>query len=293
MLKRRLKIFLCLFFLFFLAENQLKAQDDIKPIIDSIDNLINDTNKVIAYNDLIWKICNYDSLNSANLAQKSIALATELNYTKGIATAQKNLAAYYYYKAYYPEALDLYEKSLSNYEIAKDKKGIAISYRNIGNIHYQIGNSNVAIQFYFKSLKIREEIKDTIGMGNTYSAIGGVYQNIDDYHDSSLVYFKRALDIFLTANDYYNVASTYLNISIAYHNFFNDINFLTKKKDSTNLDSSIYYSKKCIKISEEIQVLRFAASAYEVSGMCFIELNEMDSAYFYLNKSGSFMKNCW
>ncbi|MBN2891969.1 MAG: tetratricopeptide repeat protein [Bacteroidales bacterium] len=264
-----------------------QTDEEIKFMVDSINKLPNDTNKVIAYNDLIWQISYFDSTNSVFCADKSIELATKLEYWTGVATAQKNLAAYYYYNAAYQEALDLYEKSLENYQKAKNKKGEAIAYRNLGNVHSQIGNWETSLSLYLESLKLRVEIGDTLGKAKTYSAIGLLFSSMQNNEDSSFVYFNRALEIFIEVDDKYNIASTYLYISSVY--YFLSSKKLSVEKDTLNSiilrDSAVFYSRKCINVSSEIGIIRLEATAYETIGSCFLDEEKYDSAYFYLNKS--------
>jgi len=256
-----------------------EENDDVRKYIDSLLTLPNDTNKVIALNDYLWKINQFDSLNSIYCAKISIAISRRIGYTYGLATAQKNLAAYYYNVGAYDEALDLYEKSLDNYLKINNKKGIAISYRNIGNINSQNGNWKLSLDYYFKSLEIREELKDTIGIAIIYNAIGLLYTNVNDNEDSALLYFSRASHIFKVINDEYNLASTYLNFSSIYYSIVKN-NF-----DQDLLDSCIIYAKKSIKLSSKINEYKLEASAYEILGECKLLFNEYDSAFYFYKKS--------
>ena len=57
-----------------------------------------DTNKVNALNDIVWKIKTNDAETAKNLAEQSITLAKKLEYKKGSAYANKNLGVVYYYQ---------------------------------------------------------------------------------------------------------------------------------------------------------------------------------------------------
>ena len=274
--------------LFLLISHNVYSQTDeeVTFYIDSISRLPEDTNKVDAYNDLIWQIKYFDSTNSVFCAEKSIELATKLEYWKGVGTAQKNLAAYYYYSANYPEALELYEKSLTNFEKAEYEKGIAISYKNIGNTYSQVGSWQTALSYYFKSLKLRDKIGDTIGKATTLNSIGVLYSSVKGNEDSALVYFERALKIFIEVEDYYNIAYAYLSFSTVYFNLSSERKDI--QKDSiyySQIDSSIYYSKKCTEVSSKIGILRLEAAAYETTGSCYLDIEENDSAFSYISKS--------
>ncbi len=283
--------------LFLLLNLGIFAQDEINRKIDSLLNLPDDTTKVIELNKILWKLT-YDSAACNDLAQKSIEIAEKLGYTKGVATAQKNLAAYYFYAGDYSKALELYQQSLKKYEEIGYKKGIAIDYRNIGNIHYQLGNNDIALDKYIKSLKIREELKDTLGVAKIYVAIGQLFAAVPEYQDSSAIYFKKALKIFNEKQDIGNIALTYLNLANFYYQSLFDIGE-KYKQDSINgknaeidssllqnlKDSAIFYVKKTIDIAKEYQITRLEATAYEIKSQIFSINDQFDSVEYYLKKS--------
>ncbi|MEA3450561.1 MAG: tetratricopeptide repeat protein, partial [Bacteroidota bacterium] len=276
------KILASFLFVFLLSNISIAQQAD-NPIsiqIDSLFQLTDDTNKVNAINDFWWK--NRRKIDSANyfqIAEKNIKTAEKLNFLKGLGTAQKILATYYYYEANYDKALELYQKSFKNYDSCNYKKGIAIDYRNIGNVYSQLGATKEAIKNYFKSLKLRDEINDTVGMANIYIAIGSIYINTEDYKDSAIVYFNRALETFKKTNSIFSIASTYLRIS----NFYYDK--LLNKNDTISFNLVIKYANKSLELSKEYNIQRLMGTAYEIKGESFRKINMQDSAYLYLKKS--------
>ncbi len=277
-------IYLSLILIFF-GNTNLSAQtdDDIRFLIDSISSLPDDTNKVIDYNDLLWQVSSFDSVFSAEIAQKSINLSKKLGYYKGLATAQKNWGKYYYYTADYKTAKTLYEQSLNNFDTADYKKGIAIAYRNLGNIFNQIGNSDQALNNYLKSLALREEIKDTVGVATMYSSIGVLYSslnNFENYEDSIYSYFSKALNTFILLDNQKKIASTYLNFGYLFSQLYD------KKNIPKYLDSAVIYSKKSLEISIPNNYKRYIALSYEILGKSFDNTQDMrDSALYYYKKS--------
>ena len=264
----------------------LKAQQpDISYYTDSISSLPDDTNKVIAFNDLLWQVSSFDSANSVIIAQKSIEVAENIEYYKGIGTAYKNLAKFYYYRADYQEAMRLYKLSLENYELAEYKKGIAISYRNLGNIYNQIGNWEQALNYFFQSLTLREEIKDSSGVATMYNAIGLLYSSVANYEDSAYVYFNRALETFQLLDNQAKIASSYLNIGYFYYQHYNSMQKNNIDIANSYIDSSIIYCKQSLKISTIIGITRYEALAYEILGENYFLKEKPDTAKYYLFKS--------
>lgn len=265
---KKLYIILAIFFLFEVSE----AQN-----LDSLLSLPDSQKKIDELNKYLWEQ-KYDSVLCHDLAKKIIEISQRINYLSGIATAKKNLAAFYYYRGLYDKALQLYNESLEYYKKANDLKGEAIAYRNIGNVQSQIGNWKAAIEYYIKSLKIREEIKDSIGIALTLNSIGLIYSNFSDYHDSAIVYFSRAQKIFEKQKDYPNLISTYISLCSIFFIF-------STTKHNKYLDSIYYYSKKAYKLSQEIGDIRQQASAAEIIGMFFLSKKQNDSTLFYLQES--------
>ncbi len=279
---RRKKLSIYLFFILIFSNiiSYSQPKRTIENQIQALFALKDDSDKVDSLNSFLWKINSYDSTNTFLVAQKSIALSKKLNYLKGLATAQKNLAAYYYYKADYPKALKLYQKSLKNFDSCQYKKGIAIDYRNIGNVYAQLGTTKEALKNFFKSLELREEIHDTLGIAKTYSAIGNLYTNTEAYKDSAIVYFNRALKIFEKTNSIFNITSTYINISNFYYN-----KYYNKPKDSLSYLKILQYTNASLKLSKKYNLLRFEGIAYEILGETYRIKSNNDSTYYYLSKS--------
>ena len=281
-----MKIFriLTVAFLFIIISSNFSfAQNNNDPIqaqIDSLFELKDDTNKVNSINAIWWKNRNkIDSANYFQIAEKNIEIAKNLIFLKGLGTAQKILATYYYYKADYDKALELYKESFKNYDSCNYKKGVAIDYKNIGNIYSQLGATKEALKNYFKSLQLRDEIHDTIGKANLYIAIGSIYVNTNDYKDSAIVYFNRALETFKETNSIYYIASTYLRISNFYYNLY------LSSKDTANFKFAINYSQKSLEISKKYNISSYIGTAYEIIGESYRTINNTDSAYYYLKKS--------
>ncbi len=273
---------------------QVFAQTDAtNKLIDSLLSLPDDTTKIEQLNKILWQSIN-DSAICNSLAYKIIDIAEKINYPKGVAIAQKNLAAYYFYSGDYSKALELYQESLKIFEEINYKEGIAKNYRNIGNIHYQLGNNKIALEKFYKSLAIREELKDTIGIAKTYNAIGQLFAAVPEYFDSSAVYFYKALKIFEQKQDIFNIAITYINLANYYYQRYYE---LQEKKlidsfakiDTNRLnqleDTAFDYVQKSIQISKQYSIDRLTATAYEIKSQIFSVKGQFDSVEYYLMKS--------
>ena len=261
----------------FLLTDTYAQNNDTKIKIDSIQKLKDDTNKVIAYNDLIWEI-KFDTINALQVGETSIILGEKLKYNKGLGFATKNIAAVYYYQGNYDKALEYYIKSLEYFEKSGFKIGIGKGNHNLGNIYYQKGNWKQALEFYLTTLSIYEEIDNQHGKALIYNSIGLIYANNDQLADSSIAYYQKALDIFLTLDNQYDIATSYLYMGDYYYrNSF--------KEDSTNVDIAIDYLEKCRGISIDNEFPRFEATTDELLGKIYLQKGKTEKAYEYFSKS--------
>ena len=277
LMKNFLKYFSLITLLVSLLNTNVFAQDDNNTIflLDSIQKLPDDTSKVIAYNDLIWKIKYTDILNAFQIGEQSIQLAKKLKYKKGLGYANKNIGAVYYYQGDYEKAIELYLKSLEYFNESKFKIGIAKSNHNLGNIYYQRGNWKQALEYYLTTLSIYEEINNEHGKALIYNSIGLVYANNEQLVDSSIAYYKKSLKIFLRLENKYDIATSYFYIGDYYYYCYKE------KNDSSAANIAIDYLNRCREISQKNNFLRFEAYTDELLGHIFIKEEKYEQSYEY------------
>jgi len=251
--------------------------DSIKTVFESMPD---DTTKVNELNDFVWKIKLSRFDDAVNFGTISYNIAKELNYTKGIAFATKNLGAVYYYSSDYGKASEFYSESYEAFKKIEDKKGIAIALRNIGNVHSQISNWEKALDYYLQSLTIREEIGDKKGVAAVNDAIGLVYSSYkkNDFV-TPLEYHNKALKINLELGDQYGISTSYLYLGNIY-----SAKYLIDSLELT-ADTAINYLNKSREISEEINNIRFLTSIDDILGQIYLTQKKYDKAYYYFNNS--------
>ncbi len=169
---------------------------------------------------------------------RSLTLAEQLNYNKGIANAYNSIGVINDVLSNYPNAIAYYKKSLKIREDIGDKGGIAATYSNIGIIRRKQGDLPEALKNHFKALKIREDIGDKMGIASSYNNIGIILKSQRKYEEA-LSNYQNALKIQQEILDKKNMALTYNNIGIVY-----------KILDSNDIALKIYLAS--LKISEEL-----------------------------------------
>ncbi len=253
---------------------------NIDSVKTAFETKTNDTTKVNELNDFVWKIKLSHFEDAVEFGEKGYNLAKELDYTKGIAYATKNLGAVYYYRADYGKAIKYYNESLEAFKKAEDRKGIAIALRNIGNVHSQISNYKKALDYYLKSLTIREEIGDKKGVAAVNDAIGSVYASYKpDEFKTPLEYHKKALKINKELANKYGISTSYLYLgSIYYRKFLSDTIQATA-------DTAINYLNKSREICEKINNIRGLTSIDDILGQIYLTQGKYEKALYYFNNS--------
>ncbi len=280
--QKRFKFTLFLSIILFFVQTNIYGQkntlqDSLK---QAIDQMPDDTLKVNQINDFVWKIKISNYNDAVKYGKKSLTLAENLGYTKGIAYATKNLGAVYFYRADYEEAYKYYQKSLNAFKKTGDKKGIAIALRNLGNVFYQISDWKQALDNYFKSLSIREEIGDKKGVAAVNDAIGLVYASYrpDDFKTPA-EYHNKALKINKELKNEYGISTSYLYLGRLYYGKF------SLQKEQSAADTAVMYLNKCRDISEKIGNIRYLTTIDDILGQIYLTSEKYDSAYSYFSES--------
>lgn len=120
-----MKFTLSIFFLFtsLIFTAQERVIDSLKRISFSLPADTNHVNTLNQLTDKIWQTGNYDS--AIIYARKSIDLAQQLNFKRGLATAYVNTSLIFWKQGDYPKALEQDFKALKINEEINYKKGIA------------------------------------------------------------------------------------------------------------------------------------------------------------------------
>lgn len=222
-------VVICLLF-----QNTARSQSIVDSLLRVINTTPYDTVKIDCYNDLIFEYYGADNAQAIKYAKKSIALAEQADYNKGLANAHRYLGNVYEVMADYPKALhhaqisleiaheigfkpaeaaslsnmgSIYER-LNDYKKALEyqkkslalcielehKEGTAMVYGNMGNIYTSIGALTQAIEYYEKCLAMNEELNNAFGIGLSLGNLGNIYLKKREY-EKAIDYHERSLVI--------------------------------------------------------------------------------------------------
>lgn len=254
----------CLFFVVFFAVCQLSlAQNSTS---DSLKNELkiaeSDSQRVNILNEISYNLFQTNPDEAISYGEQAKELATEINFQKGLAYANKNIGLGYYMQGDYIQVLANWEKSLEAFEAMGDKVGVANINSNIGAVYFNFGDDALALEYYLKSLKSSEELQDEFRIYSALVNIGTLYLNKEETHDKALEYFQKALPYLTHVNDKSSEGNLYTNLGELY-------------MEQTEYDTAIYYLDKALAAFEGTA---FYPHSLSVKGKVFLNKGETGQA---------------
>lgn len=170
-----------------------KSVEELKGLVAEQSN---DSTKVNTLLDIASQLYGSQPDSSIVYSRKAIALATEINFKKGLAYAHKNMGLGYYMKGEFLDVLRHWEMSLSIFEEINDENRISNLLSNLGAVYQTKGDDPRALDYFIRSAKIAEKIQDTTRLGTVYLNMGSVYSNEETTYDDALESFNKSKTIF-------------------------------------------------------------------------------------------------
>ncbi|MBL4655391.1 MAG: tetratricopeptide repeat protein, partial [Bacteroidia bacterium] len=187
--------------------------------IDSLKNQLqknlHDTIRINLLDTLGWELRFNNSEDALKYINDGLALATKINYKKGIARLQRTLGSLCCDKGDYIEAISHYSQSLKINQELNDIKGKSTLLGNIGIVYGEQGDYPNALKYYFEALEIDRELGNKNGIAMHLGNIGTVYSEQRDYPNAQKYYFE-ALEIDKELGSKPGIAIRLGNIGIVY-----------------------------------------------------------------------------
>lgn len=270
-MKKFLLAFLIHIIFFHNNPSPILAQSLIDSLKSELYRAKEDTNKVWLYKVLSIEMAKTDVDTAIKYGKQGLELAQRISFKKGIASHHNNIGIWYKRKGFYEEAFEHFNNSLRIKEKLNDKKGMASTLNNIGNIFDDLGEFRDALEHYDRSLEIYEELKDTLRIAIVTLNIGTVYHRQKKYGEA-LINYQKSLEIFQVTNDLRRITTIHLN--------YGDISM-----QQGNLEEAKDLFFNSLEISKKITDKERVIKAYNSIGSVFIEMQEYDSANFYLHQA--------
>lgn len=187
---------------------------------DSLEKLLNtelaDSARVMALNELGWKLMYQDPDTSVILGLQALSLSKKAKDSINTAHSLSNLGVYHWVKSEYKTGLAYLEKALEIRMKLKDKQGAARVHNNMGMIYRYLSNYPKAFDHYFESLSISTQLENKQEMAKCYNNIGIAYEFQSDY-EQALENYLKSLEIEEYRDNKEGMASSYSNIGNIYY----------------------------------------------------------------------------
>lgn len=166
---------------------------------NNVDSLITELDKSTGEEkvDILLNIGKYYCQNETKKAivycNQALTLSNKLSYVHGKYAAYNTLAISYERLFDYEKSLKNYQKALALADQVRKKNSRARIYNNIGNTYDLLEEQNKAIKHYHMGLNTLDTTELQLQVMLNLN-MGAAYGDINQY-DSTMFYFKRALDI--------------------------------------------------------------------------------------------------
>jgi len=186
----------CLLFIMFVslvsAQPLIGTTKSAQSIIDSLKKELAlsklDTNRVSILSALSIQYLPSDHKLATKYAVEGLALARMLRFRKGEADCLRRSGIVIFQEGNYPEALDIFQRSLAISENINYLYGIGAALGHIGNVYYEQGDYVQARSYYFRRLKITEMNHDSFEQAMALGGIGRSYIQQNYLDSASRVY---------------------------------------------------------------------------------------------------------
>jgi signal transduction histidine kinase len=178
------------------------------------------------------------------------------------------------------KAFELSDHSLKLLPKSNDLKIQSSAYSVAGVLHKNNGNFDQSLKFHFESLSLRVRIEDSILISNSYSNLGGTYFVLDQPEEAFRYYMKCAL-IREEIGATHKLAKAYSNLG----NVYSDLPSNSSSREKQLQDSSYFYYRKALDYIDPEDYSRTNSNIYMNIGIQYRDLNELDSAAYFLSKA--------
>ncbi len=193
----------------------------------------------------------YDVMNKPDSAlffyREGLALAENYADTNMIASAFNNIGLIYWNQEKLDSARYFYHKAEVLFEKIGQLRGYTSTVNNIGLIYLSLDRMEDAHNYFYRVLRASAKIESKYFESIAYLNLAQVFEG--DNTDSSLFYFKKAIEIQEAENNLWGLAKSYHNLASSL--YFNG-----------NLEESNTYLNKAIEINEKLENYHALASNY-------------------------------
>jgi two-component sensor histidine kinase len=211
---------------------EVNAQPDFETQAQEISVMPSDTNQVLAWIGLSKKTMrkNYDLAQT--YGDSALKLSENLEFSKGIILAKKQIGNSLYYRGKGDEAYVYWNEVYEYYKEIGEINKAASMLSNMGLIRRNQALYEEAMEAFFESLKIKESLNDSNGIASAYNNIAVTFA-IQENFGSAKDYFFKALEVYESNQNEGRYNSLLLDIGGMY-------------REEGKTDSSLIYIEKAV-----------------------------------------------
>ncbi len=194
----------------------LTGQNSI--LIDSLEHKIQGSvgkTRTDLLNELGWELKFTNPDSTLLLTREALTLAKSQSYNKGLALANRNMAAVNIIQGKMAEALPFAEKALIQIESLKEPYHKAKILNLLGVIHRDRKNFKKALDFQSQALVIFRQIKDTFEIAGNLNNLGLIYKELGN-SDEALNLYLEVYDLEVRRKNPFGISRTSNNIASIY-----------------------------------------------------------------------------
>jgi len=193
------------------------------------------------------------------------------NYQDLVGKALFDLGNLYLATDDYINALNYLTEAKNGIDNDKDSLRMLYIYSSFGTLYAKVGDFESSLESYTKCLAYDNNLPQIDNRSNTYISIGELYFRNADNMDSSVIYYRKALDVALPHNRQYYELAAYSNIG----NVF-------MKRDQ--YDSAKYYYDKVFTNPQLVNESYTKAAILVNLGLYYHEIGDYESSEVFLLK---------
>lgn len=256
------------------------------------DSSLNDTTKVWVLLGIAQELSSPEGITFSNNKRKfdsamlvlnqALVLSKKNDFTKGFVSTYYLFGKACVGKGQRNQALDYFLKGLQSAEKSSDKFMSAIIHFEIGNIYLSFQrwlNSDLVLHLtldhYKHSLKLAKALnsKDALSLVAILQANMGEVFLANKNYDSALFYFQRGIELGKNSEDQ------------VFHEVYGRINLVHVYEAQGNYYSALQLGRQAMSLALENKGKRVLGMVYPVLAKIHLELNNYDSAYYFITKS--------
>jgi tetratricopeptide (TPR) repeat protein len=217
----------------------------------------------------LLKSSNYDS--AAFYGNKALPLADEVDDPVFKGRVYMLLADANHFQSNYDEAFRDANSALEIGERFGSDSLTGFAYERIGNVYRMKGEYELASENLYKAINIAEKNDLKLLLAYGYEDLGNVFDHDDDI-ESAREYYLKAKTIYEELGDIGNTAGIIGNLG-------------TLLSAEGKYREALAMQLEVLEMLKQVNHYRYMANTYHKISVCYRELNQLDSARFYVHKT--------